>query len=114
MHFVGSLATVGTLVSLRAVRDPRTQHRGDVLNQGAAEENVQRLDPVADGEHGLSCYKRLLKQSEIGSLACGVGALRGWMPVCAIVCGVDVRGTARQKNGIEIRGFILQTIFARG
>src|ERR1700719_4167159 len=54
VHGIRSFASIGKLILLGTVANFRAQLSWNVLDKTAAEKNVKRLNPIADGEDGLA------------------------------------------------------------
>ena len=102
MHGVRRFDSSGKLILLGTVADPRAQLAGDVLDQAAAEKNIQRLNSIADGQDGFARGQRVFEQSEIGSLARGVGIGGSRVALRAIVRRIDICGAPGQQERVQI------------
>ena len=83
------------------VLDGRLVFAGDVLNQRAAQENVQALDAIADAEDRFVFREGVAEDGEVGLLALGVGGSGLLVARGVIELRIDIGGAARENVGVE-------------
>ena len=97
-----------TFVARPCVLDFSVDCAGNVLHQRAAQENVQTLHPVADGEDGLLFCDGVAEQREIGALAIGVGFSGFELTRGVKKRRLDIRGAARKDDRVQGLRQVLQ------
>src|ERR1700730_11361346 len=95
-----------TMMVLEVMQNLRVQFARDILDQRAAEKNIQGLDTVADREHRLAFRQAIVEQSEIDSFAIPVRVGRFRMPRGVEKRGLNVtekpRGKGRRRGSDKI------------
>ena len=77
---------------------------GEVLDEGAAAPDVERLEAVTDAEDGLGVFRGVVEEEIVGCLAGGIGGGGGWVAVGAVEGWVNVGGAAWQENAVAGSG----------
>src|ERR1700730_14819785 len=90
-----------TMIVLAVMQNLRVQFARDILDQRAAEKNIQGLDAVADREHWLVFRQAIVEQSEIDSFAIPVRVGRFRMPRGVEKRGLNVGRTPGENDRIE-------------
>ena len=78
--------------------------RSEVLDEGPAAPDVERLEAVADGEDGLGVFGGVVEEKVVGGFASGVGGGGGRVAIGAVEGWVDVSRAAREENAIATGG----------
>ena len=101
VHGIRRFRSIRELILFGAMADFRAKLGGNILDKSAAQKNIQRLNPVADGEDRLARDERVFEQREIGSLARSVGIGRGRVALRPVVCRVNVRRTPSEEERVK-------------
>ena len=72
----------------------------DMLMQGAAAEDIERLHPIADRQKRRTRCEDVFEQKPVAPLARVVGRSAGWFPDMAIPFRVDVGKIAWQEDAV--------------
>src|SRR5579863_7803928 len=73
----------------------------NMLNERAAQIDVQALNAIANRKHGLLRAERVFEKREIRALAVLICLRRFWMPRSVKERGVHIRGTTGENHSIE-------------
>ena len=90
----------------RAVVDCRANARRvnarrlDVLHQRSRAEHIQRLQSVADAEHGLLRFVGILQNQLVHHFPLGIGGSSLFVAIRAVLLRIDIRAAAGQQNGV--------------
>jgi len=85
----------------RCARSARVLHGGfDVLDEGSATPDIERLRAVTDGEDGLAHVVRVLKKKLVDVVTRGIRRSGLGMRRLAVLLRINVGGRAGEENAI--------------